>query len=41
MPGIIRKPMPHCPRPAGCALDRRYELHDVLGEGAFGRVIGG
>ena len=33
--------MPLAPNLAGCALDRRYELHDVLGEGAFGRVYRG
>ena len=26
---------------AGCALDNRYELHAVIGEGAFGRVYRG
>ena len=34
-------PMPLAPNLAGCALDDRYELHDVLGEGAFGRVYRG
>jgi eukaryotic-like serine/threonine-protein kinase len=33
--------MPLAPNLAGCALDHRYELHDVLGEGAFGRVYRG
>jgi serine/threonine-protein kinase len=26
---------------AGCALDARYELHELIGEGAFGRVYRG
>ena len=26
---------------AGCALDNRYELHAMIGEGAFGRVYRG
>jgi eukaryotic-like serine/threonine-protein kinase len=26
---------------AGCALDGRYELHELIGEGAFGRVYRG
>ena len=33
--------MPRTPDLAGRALDGRYELHDVLGEGAFGRVYRG
>jgi eukaryotic-like serine/threonine-protein kinase len=41
MPGIIRKPMPHAPDLSGCALDGRYELHELIGEGAFGRVYRG
>jgi hypothetical protein len=34
-------PMPHAPDLAGRALDGRYELHAVIGEGAFGRVYRG
>jgi len=30
--------MPHAPDLAGCALDGRYELHELIGEGTFGRV---
>jgi serine/threonine-protein kinase len=33
--------MPHAPDLSGCALDERYELHAVIGEGAFGRVYRG
>jgi len=33
--------MPHAPDLSGCALDGRYELHAVIGEGAFGRVYSG
>jgi serine/threonine-protein kinase len=33
--------MPHAPDLSGCALDERYELHAVIGEGAFGRVYKG
>jgi eukaryotic-like serine/threonine-protein kinase len=33
--------MPWIPNLAGCVLDDRYELHEVLGEGAFGRVYRG
>ncbi len=33
--------MPQTPDLAGHALDGRYELHEVLGEGAFGRVYQG
>jgi serine/threonine-protein kinase len=33
--------MPRAPNLAGCALDHRYELYEVLGEGAFGRVYRG
>jgi serine/threonine-protein kinase len=33
--------MPHAPDLSGCALDGRYELHAVIGEGAFGRVYRG
>ena len=33
--------MPHAPNLSGCALDDRYELHAVIGEGAFGRVYEG
>jgi serine/threonine-protein kinase len=33
--------MPRAPDLAGRALDDRYELHAVLGEGAFGRVYRG
>ena len=33
--------MPTAPELAGCALDGRYELHETLGEGSFGRVYRG
>ena len=33
--------MPHAPDLSGRALDDRYELHAVIGEGAFGRVYSG
>ncbi len=33
--------MPHAPDLSGLALDGRYELHDLIGEGAFGRVYRG
>ncbi|MGA2012141.1 MAG: serine/threonine-protein kinase, partial [Solirubrobacteraceae bacterium] len=33
--------MPHAPDLSGRALDDRYELHAVIGEGAFGRVYRG
>jgi serine/threonine-protein kinase len=33
--------MPHVPDLSGSALDHRYELHAVIGEGAFGRVYEG
>ncbi|HWD74671.1 MAG TPA: protein kinase [Solirubrobacteraceae bacterium] len=33
--------MPHAPDLSGCALDERYELHALIGEGAFGRVYEG
>jgi eukaryotic-like serine/threonine-protein kinase len=33
--------MPHAPDLAGCALEGRYELHAMIGEGAFGRVYRG
>jgi eukaryotic-like serine/threonine-protein kinase len=33
--------MPHAPDLAGCALDGRYELHELIGEGTFGRVYRG
>jgi serine/threonine-protein kinase len=33
--------MPHAPDLAGCVLDRRYELHELIGEGTFGRVYRG
>jgi serine/threonine-protein kinase len=33
--------VPHAPDLSGCALDNRYELHVVIGEGAFGRVYEG
>jgi serine/threonine-protein kinase len=33
--------MPHAPDLSGCALDGRYELHAVIGEGTFGRVYRG
>ncbi len=33
--------MPHAPDLSGCALDDRYELHALIGEGAFGRVYEG
>ena len=33
--------MPHAPDLSGRALDGRYELHAVIGEGTFGRVYRG
>jgi hypothetical protein len=33
--------VPHVPDLSGSALDDRYELHAVIGEGAFGRVYAG
>ena len=33
--------MPYTPDLAGCALDGRYELHELIGEGTFGRVYRG
>ena len=33
--------MPYAPDLSGCALDDRYELHALIGEGAFGRVYQG
>jgi eukaryotic-like serine/threonine-protein kinase len=33
--------MPHVPDLSGSALDDRYELHALIGEGAFGRVYAG
>ncbi len=33
--------MPNAPDLSGCALDGRYELHELIGEGAFGRVYRG
>ncbi|HSC04047.1 MAG TPA: protein kinase [Solirubrobacteraceae bacterium] len=33
--------MPHAPDLVGCALDDRYELHELIGEGTFGRVYRG
>jgi eukaryotic-like serine/threonine-protein kinase len=33
--------MPHAPDLAGCTLDGRYELHELIGEGTFGRVYRG
>jgi serine/threonine protein kinase len=33
--------MPQAPDLSGCALDGRYELHAVIGEGTFGRVYRG
>src|ERR1700756_5391324 len=33
--------LPHAPDLSGRALDGRYELHAVIGEGAFGRVYEG
>ncbi len=33
--------MPQAPDLAGRTLDERYELHEILGEGAFGRVYRG
>ncbi len=33
--------MPVAPDLCGCALDERYELHALIGEGAFGRVYRG
>ncbi|MGH2894562.1 MAG: serine/threonine-protein kinase, partial [Solirubrobacteraceae bacterium] len=33
--------MPYAPDLSGCALDDRYELRAILGEGAFGRVYEG
>ncbi len=34
-------PHPRAPDLTGCALDGRYELHALIGEGAFGRVYRG
>src|ERR1700750_1228931 len=33
--------MPPPPARAGCALEGRYELHELIGEGTFGRVYRG
>ena len=33
--------MPHAPDLTGHALDSRYELHELIGEGTFGRVYRG
>jgi serine/threonine-protein kinase len=33
--------LPHAPDLVGCALDGRYELHELIGEGTFGRVYRG
>jgi serine/threonine-protein kinase len=33
--------VPHAPDLVGCALDDRYELHELIGEGTFGRVYRG
>jgi eukaryotic-like serine/threonine-protein kinase len=33
--------VPHAPDLIGCALDGRYELHELIGEGTFGRVYRG
>ena len=33
--------MPYAPDLAGCALDGRYELYELIGEGTFGRVYRG
>ena len=33
--------MPHAPDLEGCVLDGRYELHELIGEGTFGRVYRG
>jgi serine/threonine-protein kinase len=33
--------MPYAPDLAGSALDGRYELHELIGEGTFGRVYRG
>ncbi len=33
--------MPHAPDLVGCALDGRYELRELIGEGTFGRVYRG
>jgi eukaryotic-like serine/threonine-protein kinase len=33
--------MPYAPDLAGAALDGRYELHELIGEGSFGRVYRG
>jgi serine/threonine-protein kinase len=33
--------MPYAPDLSGCALDGRYELHELIGEGTFGRVYRG
>ena len=33
--------MPYAPDLAGCALYGRYELHELIGEGTFGRVYRG
>jgi eukaryotic-like serine/threonine-protein kinase len=33
--------VPHAPDLEGCVLDGRYELHELIGEGTFGRVYRG
>ena len=32
--------MPYAPDLSGCALEDRYELHAMIGEGAFGVSTG-
>ena len=33
--------VPYAPDLVGCALDGRYELRELIGEGTFGRVYRG
>src|SRR5947209_4672466 len=41
IPATPIAPHPRAPDLSGCALDGRYELHALIGEGAFGRVYRG
>ncbi len=40
-PSSVFPPMPRAPDLTGAALDDRYELHALIGEGTFGRVYRG